>query len=252
MARKTIIAGNWKMNLLPIQAEDLVLSIIDKFEIKENLEVVIFPPTGLIAVAANWIIDSTIQLGSQNSSDNLSGAYTGENSPELLRALGCSYGLAGHSERREMFGESDELVGRKTQALITMGIIPIVCVGESLDERESEIHFEKIQNQVKAVYNQVDKEAWTRLVFAYEPIWAIGTGKTATPEQADEIHQFIRKIIQDVTGEVVANATSILYGGSAKPSNAEKLLNKTDIDGLLVGGASLKPEDFSAIIAAYK
>ncbi len=251
MSRRTIIAGNWKMNLLPAQGEELVVGLKETLVNKENLEVVVCPQMTLVSLALDWIMDSTIQLGAQNSSDELSGAYTGETSPELLRTLGCSYCLAGHSERREIFGETNELVGRKTRALISMGITPIVCVGESLEEREAGKHFDKIDNQLKAVYEQVSRENWPKLVWAYEPIWAIGTGKTASPEDANAVHAFMRNIIKDRAGEIVAGATSILYGGSAKPSNAEDLLSKPDIDGLLVGGASLKAEDFSNIIAAF-
>lgn len=251
MARQTIIAGNWKMNLLPEEGEELVLGVVSQMTLKENLEVVVFPPIGLIPFARSWIEDSPIQLGSQNCWHERSGAYTGETSPELLKVLGCRYCLVGHSERREIFAESNELVGLKTQALITMGISPVICVGESLDEREAGSHFDKIAEQVGSVFQSVDKEAWTRLIFAYEPIWAIGTGKTASPGQAEEVHSFIRKTIAESAGDVVAGAISILYGGSAKPSNAADLLGKQNIDGLLVGGASLKEDDFSQIISAF-
>ncbi len=251
MARKTIIAGNWKMNLLPEEGEMLVLSLKTTFENKKNLEVVVFPSIGMIPFAREWIYDSPLRYGAQNCWCEVSGAYTGETSPELLKSLGCSYCLVGHSERREIFEESNELVGRKSQALIEMGIIPIVCVGESLEEREAETHLEKIQQQVESVFAAVEKENWIRLVFAYEPIWAIGTGKTATPKQAEDIHQLIRRIIEQESGDVLANGISILYGGSAKPSNAAELLSQENIDGLLVGGASLIAEDFSKIIKAY-
>ncbi len=251
MARKTIIAGNWKMNLLPDEAEALVLSLKAAYENKKNLEAVIFPPAALIPFAREWVMDSAIQYGAQNCWYELSGAFTGENSPELLKSLGCAYCLVGHSERREIFQESNDLVGRKTQALIEMGIIPVVCIGESLEQRESNVHFDIIQEQIESVFKLVAQENWTRLVIAYEPVWAIGTGKTATPEQAEEIHQFIRKLLSEKIGEIPASGISILYGGSAKPSNAKELLSQENIDGLLVGGASLKAEDFSEIIRAF-
>lgn len=238
------------MNLLPAQAHRLVVGIQENLESRKNLEVVIIPQIGLIALAKEWTTDSAIQVGAQNVFDKISGAYTGETSAELLRTLGCSYCLAGHSERRELFSETNDFVGKKAQTLISMNIVPIVCVGETLEERESNGHFKKILEQIKAVYEQVDKGGWARLVFAYEPIWAIGTGKTASKEQANEIHQFIREEIRNIAGEVVADSTSILYGGSAKPSNAGDLLGQAHIDGLLVGGASLKAEDFSQIINA--
>ncbi len=252
MARKTIIAGNWKMNLLPFQAEELIADMREEITGRKNLEVVVIPQTGLISLVKEWTLNTAVRVGAQNSSCELSGAFTGETSPELIRTLGCSYCLAGHSERREMFMEDDTLVGRKAQALISMNVTPIVCVGETLEERESNGHFDKIQKQVGAVYEQVEKEAWSRLVFAYEPIWAIGTGKTASAEQANEIHLFVREEIRRIAGEIVADGTSILYGGSAKPSNAEGLLGQSDVDGLLVGGASLKAEDFSRIVNAYR
>jgi len=251
MARQIIIAGNWKMNLLPNEAEDLVSELKERLANKKNLEVVVIPQSALIPLAQEWVIDSSIRLGAQNSSDQMSGAFTGETSPELLKILGCRYCLAGHSERREIFGETDEQVGKKANAQIEMGLIPIICVGETLAERESGKHFEVIDTQVRAVFNQIDKESWTKIVFAYEPVWAIGTGKTATPAQANQVHRHLRSLIGSITGEVVANATSILYGGSAKPSNAADLLAKSDIDGLLVGGASLKAEDFSRIISSF-
>ena len=251
MTRKTIIAGNWKMNLLPADGEELVDELKDQIKIKENLEVVICPQMSLVPMALDWIYDSVIQLGAQNCAEKLSGAFTGETSPELLKVLGCRYCLVGHSERRSLFGETDELVGRKTHALLTMGITPIVCVGESLTQREAGAHFATIDTQISAVFSQLDQTDWTRLVFAYEPVWAIGTGKTATPEQAVEIHQHIRTKIKEFAGEVVANATSILYGGSANAANAADLLGESEIDGLLVGGASLKAKDFSQIIASF-
>jgi len=251
MARKTIIAGNWKMNLLPLQGEELALGLKEGLVNKPNLEVVIIPQTALIPLAQDWVMDCGLQLGAQNCSNNLSGAYTGENSPELLRAFGCTYCLVGHSERREIFNESNEFIGQKAQTLISMNITPIVCVGESLEERESNKHIDKILGQIQAVFDQVDQEGWSKMVFAYEPIWAIGTGKTASKEQANEIHQIIRQHIAKIAGELAGKSASILYGGSAKPGNAKELLNESDIDGLLVGGASLKVEDFSKIIEAF-
>lgn len=251
MARKTIIAGNWKMNLLPDQAEELVYQLKENLVNKLNLEVVIFPQTGLIPYVREWTLDSAIQVGAQNCSPYRSGAHTGESSPELLRVLGCNYCLTGHSERREMYGGTNEFIAKKVQSICQFNMIPIICVGETLEERESGRHFEKIKNQICAVFDTVETEFWPRLVFAYEPIWAIGTGKTATKEQANEIHQFIRNEIREFTGEVIANSVSILYGGSVNPANAKELLEQSDIDGVLVGGASLKADDFSKIIKAF-
>lgn len=249
--RKTIIAGNWKMNLLPAEGEELVAELKERIRAKENLEVVICPQMALVPLALDWVYDSPIQLGAQNCAEKRAGAYTGETSAELLKVLGCQYCLVGHSERRSLFGETDLNVGLKTRALLEMGVAPIVCVGETLEQRESGSHFELINTQVAAAFKALDAEAWTRLTFAYEPVWAIGTGKTATPAQANEIHQFIRARIKESAGDIVANATSILYGGSANAGNAADLLAESDIDGLLVGGASLKASDFAQIIASF-
>lgn len=251
MARKTIIAGNWKMNLLPDEAEELVFGIKENLINKPNLEVVIIPQAGLIPYAKSWTLDSAIQVGAQNCSAYISGAHTGESSPELLRVIGCSYCLTGHSERREMYGGTNEVIAKKVQSICQFNMTPIVCVGETLEEREAGKHFEKIKKQVHAIFETVESEFWTTLVFAYEPIWAIGTGKTASKEQANEIHHFIRDEIRKAAGEVIANSVSILYGGSVKPSNAKELLGQLDIDGVLVGGASLKANDFSQIIEAF-
>jgi triosephosphate isomerase (TIM) len=251
MARKTIIAGNWKMNLLPAQAEELTFGLKEQVESKPNLEVVVFPQAPLIPLVVDWIMDSAILVGAQNSSDAISGAFTGETSPQLLKILGCQYCLSGHSERRQIFGESDLVVAKKVKTLLEFGITPVVCVGETLEERESNRYEEIIKKQVMAVFDELENDSWGRLVFAYEPVWAIGTGKTATPEQADEIHKHIRNIIAEKAGEIISNATSILYGGSVKPGNAAEILAKNDIDGLLIGGASLKSDDFSKIISAF-
>ena len=251
MARRTIIAGNWKMNLLPAQAEELTFALKEQVECKPNLEVVVFPQAPLIPLVIDWTMDSAILVGAQNSSDAISGAFTGETSPQLLKTLGCQFCLSGHSERRQIFGESDQAVAKKANTLLEFGITPVVCVGETLEERELNRYEEVIKKQVLAVFSELDTDFWGRLVFAYEPVWAIGTGKTATPEQANNIHKFIRNIITEKAGEITSNATSILYGGSVKPENAAEILLKNDIDGLLVGGASLKSDDFSKIISAF-
>ena len=251
MPRETIIAGNWKMNLLPEDAWELVSGLKENLKPTNHLKVVVIPQAPLLALVSGWLDGSFIDYGSQNSSTELSGAFTGETSPALLRQLGCRYGLAGHSERRELFGETDQMVADKTKALQAQGLSAIVCVGESLEERESNTHKEKIINQVRAIYKTLDPAAYKDLIFAYEPIWAIGTGKTASAAQANEIHQLIRTEIQAQAGEALAQSTPILYGGSAKPDNAKELLNQSDVDGLLVGGASLKADDFSKIVQAF-
>lgn len=252
MKRMTIIAGNWKMNLLPLEVEILLTELEDNFSIQPGLEVVVMPQSPLLTEALSWLGGSGIHLGAQNCSDSISGAFTGEVSPLLLKSLGCTYCLVGHSERRELFSESNQFVADKAKVLLSFNITPIVCVGETLEEREKNSHLDKISDQVKAIYSVTPKECWKDLVFAYEPIWAIGTGKTATPDQANEIHRFIRKTIQESTCDILAESISILYGGSVKADNAEQLLQQTDIDGFLVGGASLKSDDFINIIKAYQ
>lgn len=251
MARTTIIAGNWKMNLLPDDAWELVAGLKEELVLKANLEVAVFPQSPLLPLVSGWLDGSFITYGAQNSSMNNSGAFTGEVSPLLLRTLGCKYSLVGHSERRELFGETNEMVAEKAKALLAVGIKPIVCVGESLEEREAGTHIEKITTQVKAVFACLDPEDYKDLVFAYEPIWAIGTGKTASAEQANEIHQVIRGQIKESVCEIIANSTSILYGGSVKGSNAKEILGQSDVDGVLVGGASLQLEDFTKIVQSF-
>ena len=239
------------MNLLPDQGEALVSELVGSLRVKKGLEVIVIPPTALIPFAVDWSFNSGIQVGAQNCSDQLSGALTGETSPELLKVIGCSYCLVGHSERRVIFNESNEFIGRKAQTLLSLSITPIVCVGESLEERESGQHLKKIARQIKQTYELVEREQWSKLILAYEPIWAIGTGKTATPEQADEIHIHIREQIEEIAGQLTAESTSILYGGSAKPANAKELLSQKNIDGLLVGGASLNAEDFARMVSVF-
>ena len=252
MARKCIIAGNWKMNLLPSQGWDLVQEIVAEFKAKASLDVVIIPQMALLSLASDWLSGTGLSLGAQTSSASLAGAHTGDTSPELLRALGCRYALSGHSERRGDHAETDAQVAAQAKAQVEMGLKTIVCCGETLEEREAGSHIEKIKHQVGIVYDTLAPESWGEVTIAYEPIWAIGTGKTASPEQAQEIHQMIRTHIATKAGDHVANATSILYGGSVNGSNAKELLSQPDIDGALVGGASLKADAFGQIIQAYE
>ncbi|MDT8447421.1 MAG: triose-phosphate isomerase [bacterium] len=251
MGRKCIIAGNWKMNLLPDQAFDLVDELKHELKMKPGLEVVLLPQAPLLTFLAEWTAESGLTFGAQTSSGHREGAHTGDLSPELLQALGCRYALAGHSERRQDHHESDAEVAAQAKAQIEAGMRSIVCVGETLAERESGQHIEKIQNQIKAVYTAVEPSLWGEIVLAYEPIWAIGTGKTASPEQAEEIHKMIRNLLEEIQGIQMSQATPILYGGSVKGANAADILGQTDIDGLLVGGASLKADEFISIIQAY-
>lgn len=236
------------MNLSSSEAWELILHIKDESSAKADCEVIVLPQLPILALAKEWLSESHIQLGAQNVSDQTSGAFTGETSAILLRELGIRYCLTGHSERRELFGESDEIVAAKTQVLLANGMTPICCIGETLEEREAGSHIAKLQRQIQAIYDKVDQEKWKDLIFAYEPIWAIGTGKTASPEQANEIHEMIRTKVSEIAGDVLGNSLPILYGGSVKPGNAKDLLSQPHIDGSLVGGASLKAEDFLQII----
>lgn len=246
--RKRMVAGNWKMNKTPREAVDLVNLLKDKID-KEDIDVVLcVPAINLIAVAES-ILHTNIKLGAENLHYENCGAYTGETSATMLKEIGVKYVIVGHSERRSYFKENDVIVNKKVLKAFEYGIIPIVCVGESLEEREDGITIEKIRIQVKkALKNLTDKQAES-VVIAYEPIWAIGTGKHATNEQAQEICFEIRKCIGEMFGEKVSEKTRILYGGSVNGKNANELFAMPDIDGGLVGGASLK-EDFANIVNA--
>ncbi len=243
-----MVAGNWKMNKTPREAVDLVNLLKDKID-KEDVDVVLcVPAINLIAVAES-ILHTNIQLGAENLHYENCGAYTGETSATMLKEIGVNYVIVGHSERRSYFKETDLIVNKKVLKAFEYGIIPIVCVGESLEEREDNITVEKIRIQVKkAMKNLTDKQA-ENIVIAYEPIWAIGTGKHATNEQAQEICREIRRCVGEIFSEKVAEKTRILYGGSVTGKNASELFSMPDIDGGLVGGASLK-EDFANIVNA--
>ena len=243
-----MVAGNWKMNKTPREAVDLVNLLKDKID-KEDVDVVLcVPAINLIAVAES-ILHTNIQLGAENLHYENCGAYTGETSATMLKEIGVNYVIVGHSERRSYFKETDLIVNKKVLKAFEYGIIPIVCVGESLEEREDSITVEKIRIQVKkAMKNLTDKQA-ENIVIAYEPIWAIGTGKHATNEQAQEICHEIRRCVGEIFSEKVAEKTRILYGGSVTGKNASELFSMPDIDDGLVGGASLK-EDFANIVNA--
>ena len=238
--RKNIVAGNWKMNKTLQEGVELAAELKAALEgVKPNCEVVIAPPFIHLASVAEAVKGSVVKVAAQNCSDKESGAYTGEVSPAMVVSTGASYVMLGHSERRSYYGE------------ISNGLAPIVCVGEVLEERENGKYFDVISAQVKESLFHLDASAFSKVVIAYEPVWAIGTGKTATAEQAQEIHAFIRKLIAEKFGAEVAENTSILYGGSCKPSNAKELFANKDVDGGLIGGASLKAADFMGIITAF-
>ncbi len=248
--RKTIIAGNWKMNM----TNSAVKPFME--ELKENLpktkvcEVVLCTPAVMIQNMVKAGKECKVAAGGQDVSKHDKGAYTGEISASMLADVGAKYCIVGHSERRQYHGESDMLVNEKTKSLLEKGITPIICVGESLEQREMNLTMEYVAYQVKTALSGIDATALRHCVIAYEPIWAIGTGKTATAEQAQEVCEGIRAVIRRIYGARPARAVSILYGGSMNAKNAYELLAQPDIDGGLIGGASLKPVDFAAIVKA--
>ncbi len=249
--RKKIIAGNWKMNKTPSEAVALVNEMKEKITSAE-CDVVVCPT----AVCLPGVIDaakgSIIKVGAQNVHFKESGAYTGELAGNMLKEIGTEYVIIGHSERRQYFGETDETVNARTIAALSNGIVPIVCVGESLTEREQGITDDTVRRQTKIAFLGIDAKDAEGIIIAYEPVWAIGTGKTATADQADEVCGIIRETIAGLYGNDVAEKIRIQYGGSMNAGNAAELLAKPNIDGGLIGGASLKAEDFSVIVAAAK
>ena len=250
--RKNIVAGNWKMNKTLQEGVVLAKELKDALSgAKPNCEVLIAPPFIHLASVADAVKGSVVKVAAQNCSDKESGAYTGEVSPAMVVSTGASYVILGHSERRSYYGETNAVVKAKVDAAISNGLNPIVCVGEVLEERENGKFFDVVAAQVKELLFHLDASAFGKVVIAYEPVWAIGTGKTATAEQAQEMHAFIRNLIAEKYGSEVAENTSILYGGSCKPSNAKELFANKDVDGGLIGGASLKAADFMGIITAF-
>ena len=247
-ARRTLIAANWKMNG-DLALLDSMLSTINTSGLSDNVDVLICPAFTLLGSFAKD--SSSVLKGAQNVSQFDSGAYTGEISIEMLKACHCEYVLVGHSERRELFQESNEVVAEKFQRITQANMKTVLCLGESLAEREAEQTKNVLAQQLDTVLNVSSAEQWQNVVIAYEPVWAIGTGKTATPEMAQETHEFIRQYLRsNTTTEQFADTIQILYGGSMKPANAADLLAQNDIDGGLVGGASLDPESFVAILKA--
>lgn len=250
--RKKIIAGNWKMNKDIHETVSLVNEIKDRLNglSKNNVDVIICPPFTSLVIASGLIKGSTIKLGAQNMYHKDDGAYTGEISARMLKSIGCEYVILGHSERRQYFSETNEFINLKVKQAILYNLIPIICVGETLEERESGVTKNIIETQIKGVLSGLTQEQINKIIIAYEPVWAIGTGKNATPEQANEVHQFIRKIISRLYSWDTAERLTIQYGGSVNPQNAHDLLSQSDIDGALVGGACLKADSFINIIGA--
>ena len=248
--RKTIIAGNWKMNMLASQVKPFAEELKTLNPRAKWCETVVCVPYVMIPAALKAFKDSRVAVGAENLNENPKGAYTGEVSAAMLADLGVKYVIIGHSERRQYYGETDFSVNKKVHAALEAGLNPIICVGESLQQREMDITLELIALQVKAALAGVPAEKMRKVVIAYEPIWAIGTGKTATAEQANEVCDAIRTVIRKLYGARIARATTIQYGGSMNEKNAHELLAQPDIDGGLIGGAALVPAKFSAIIDA--
>ena len=244
--RRTLIAGNWKMNGSLSSIEELINGIKDGLAEVTNADMAVCPPAVYISKVNELIGDAGLGLGSQNICDQESGAFTGELAPSMLKEFNCSYAIIGHSERRSLYGESDELVAKRFAMAVQSGIIPLFCIGETLEERESGIMEDVVSRQIDAVIDTQGIDAIGQCVIAYEPVWAIGTGVTASPEQAQAAHAFIRSKLA-VLSEDVAAKVQILYGGSMNAGNAKELLSQPDIDGGLIGGAALKAADFLAI-----
>jgi len=247
--RRTFIAGNWKMNLDRTAAVDLAAGVAKAAEVVEGVDLAVCPPAVYLDAVAGALAGSKVGLGAQNMYHEPKGAFTGEISATMLGDVGCRYVILGHSERRHVLGESDDLINKKVLAALEAGLTPIVCVGELLEQREAGQTGEVIRRQFDGSLAGLSAEQLAALVIAYEPVWAIGTGKTATPEQAEQVHLDLRKIMADRYNDEVAHAVRIQYGGSVKPANAAELLGQPNIDGALVGGASLDVESFMGIVA---
>ena len=252
--RKHIVAGNWKMNKTFEEAEELIdnlMTALEQTELDKNTLMVVCPPFPYLEMCSEYSEDSYFMPGAQNVSDQESGAYTGEVSAAMLQSLEIAYCIVGHSERRAYYGETDAIVAAKVNQLLAHDIRPIVCCGEVLEEREAGKQLEVVERQIRDGLFHLTAEQMGEVVIAYEPVWAIGTGKTATPGQAQEIHAHIRNLVKKQYGDKVADDLSILYGGSCKPSNAREIFAQPDVDGGLIGGAALKADDFMAIAKAF-
>ncbi len=246
--RRPMIAGNWKMYKTCPEAEQTAGELIQKLKGASDLDIMIAPPATALTVVSRIIRDTPVDLGAQNLFWENEGAYTGEVSAPMLASAGCRYVIIGHSERRQYFGETDENVNKKIKAALAAGLVPVICVGETESEREAQKTFSILDKQMKNGLEDLTAEEFGGSVIAYEPVWAIGTGKTATSDQAQEVHAWLREFLEKRFGKETAGATRILYGGSVKPGNIAELMALPDIDGALVGGASLKPDTFSEII----
>ena len=248
--RKHIVAGNWKMNTTLQEGTELAKAVNEKVS-GNDVTVVLCTPFVHLTEVAKTIDKDALYLGAQNCADKESGAYTGEVSVNMIKSTGATYVILGHSERRAYYGETNEILSVKVKLALEAGLIPIFCIGEILEEREAGKHFDVVKTQLNEGLFDLSSDEFSKIVIAYEPVWAIGTGKTATPDQAQEIHKVIRDHIASKYGQSIADNTSILYGGSCKPSNAKELFENPDVDGGLIGGAALNADDFMGIVNAF-
>jgi triosephosphate isomerase len=248
--RLNIVAGNWKMNKNAEQTEDLLNALIDKLPQDKAVEIIVAPTFINLSSAVEHLQFTNISVAAQNMHQDENGAFTGEISADMLKSIGVNTVILGHSERRAIFHETDAIIAAKVDKALQHHMRVIFCFGEELKDRQNNQHFNVVENQLRDGLFHLDKSAWESIVLAYEPVWAIGTGETASPEQAQEMHEFIRETIRKTYGSDIADDVSILYGGSVKPDNAKEIFSKPDVDGGLIGGAALKAEDFAAIVNA--
>jgi triosephosphate isomerase len=246
--RMPLCVGNWKMYGTLAEARPLAMGVRDGLRRVKDVEAVLCPPFTALAVVGEILAGSAIALGAQNCHPEATGAHTGEVAPPMLVELGCRYVILGHSERRREMGEPDELINRKVHSALAHGLIPILCVGETAEERRQGLTFTTVEGQLRAGLAEVTADAIAGVVLAYEPVWAIGTGANATPAQAGEVHGYLRGLVSELASKDTAGATRILYGGSVKPENVELLIAEPEIDGALVGGASLNAQAFATIV----
>jgi triosephosphate isomerase len=248
--RKKIVAGNWKMHKNAEQTEDLLNELIDKIPFETEVQIIVAPTFINLATAVDHLEFVGIDVAAQNMHQAESGAFTGEISADMLQNVGVNIVILGHSERRALFNETDALIASKVNTALEHDMTVIFCFGEELKDRQSKNHFNVVENQLKDGLFNIKASDWGNIVLAYEPVWAIGTGETASPEQAQEMHEFIRETVRKAYGTDIAEDVSILYGGSVKPENAKEIFSKADVDGGLIGGAALKSDDFVAIVNA--
>ena len=248
--RKKIVAGNWKMNKNLAVTGNLLGELKEHVVQADNVDVVVAPTFTNLYYSYEQLRETKIIVAAQNMHQAANGAFTGEISADMLKSIGVETVILGHSERRAYFGETDAILKEKIETALQNEMTVIFCFGEELDDRKGDKHFEVVKRQLKNALFELDNKAWDQIILAYEPVWAIGTGETASPEQAQEMHAFIRKTIAEAFDQQIANAVSILYGGSVKPNNAKEIFAKEDVDGGLIGGASLDAESFAAIVKA--